>query len=263
MKSYAHSHTIEPPRNRRRRPRTITVLLVALTLAPAVVAQEPGEILGDAAFVGRFSSLQAEITMEIHDRGSKSRTLELFVQQSPEEQKVLAQVVAPAFLNRMKFLTIVGESRLDQWMSTSRGVRRVAQGSRNERLFDSDFTLEDFAPPNPDNYDLTVLPDERVDGELCHVVRVDPVDIRTDYAYRVIYVSQEDRLLVRARYFNDSDELIRLFELQERMNVGGNAFPARATMRTLTEDTYTTVLARDVETDVNIPARIFSRGNLQ
>ncbi|MFW5689816.1 MAG: outer membrane lipoprotein-sorting protein [Spirochaetota bacterium] len=238
-------------------------LSILMVLASPLAAQEPADVLRDAALVGQFSSLIATIDMEITDRGTKNRTVELYVEQSPSEQKVLAQVVAPAFLNRMKFLTLVGPRQFDQWMATSRGVRRLADTTGDERLFDSDFTVEDFIPPDPDDYDLELQDPQTIGGERVHVIRVTPVSIDTDYAYRTIYVSQADRLLVRAEYFDTAGELVRLFELSERMTVNDRAFPEVATMSTLSAGTSTDITARNVQTNVTIPARIFNRGNLQ
>ena len=165
-------------------------------------------------------------------------------------------------LNRMKFLTLSRGDSTDQWVSTSRGVRRLADRSRDERLFDSDFTVEDFAAPTPEAYSLTEHEDQRVHGELCHVIDVVPDAVQADYARRRVFVSREDRLLVRAEYYAQDGEVVRLFELDERIRVDGKTFPGRVTMRTLTEQTYTVLTVEEIEADVAIPQRIFSRGNL-
>lgn len=240
----------------------ILFMLGILLLVTLSLSAEPHELLRDAALFGRFETLTARIDMEIHDRGVKTRTLELFVEQDDERHKALAQIIAPAFLSRMKYLTIGTENRTDQWIATSRGVRRVAGSTRDERLFDSDFVVEDFTPPREDEYDVQQLPDREVDGELCHVLEVTPRGVTTGYARRVVFVSAADRILVRAEYYSASDELVRLFELHERTTVDGAPFPRRATMQTLSSGTSTEIVLREITTDEPIPARVFNRGNL-
>lgn len=234
----------------------------AFLLVARPIHAEPYELLREAALFGRFETLMVRVDMEIHERGVKTRTLELFVEQDDQRHKALAQVIAPAFLNRMKYLTIGTEERTDQWIATSRGVRRVAGSARDERLFDSDFVVEDFTPPREGEYDVRELPDREVNGELCRVLEVIPRGITTGYDRRVVYVSVADRILVRAEYYSTSGELVRLFELHERTTVDGEPFPRRATMQTLSSDTSTEIVLRDIATNEQIPGRVFNRGNL-
>ena len=239
---------------------SFAALLLSITAFSAAV--EPEELLRDAALFGRFETLTARIDMDIHDRGVKSRTFELFVEQNGDFHKAFMHVIAPVFLNRMKFLTIGRVERTDQWISTSRGVRRVAGSARTERLFDSDFVVDDFMPPQAGEYELRELPNERVNGEPARVLEVTPLRGPPDYSRRVVYISTADRILVRAEYYSDSGELVRLFELHERRLVDGVPFPARATMHTLSAGTYTEIVLQEARTGATIPARIFSPGNL-
>lgn len=236
-------------------------LLIALNSWTAG-AQEPDQLLREAVLFGGFESLQSTVHMEIHDRGSKTRTLELFVQHEDDDYRALARVVSPPFLNRMKFLSISSGDRTDQWIATSRGTHRVAEGSEDEPLFDSDFTVEDFSDFDPDDYAIARLPDETVGGEPCHVIDVVPERVQTDYARRRVFLSQDDTIIVRAEYYDDAGELIKLFELHERMTVDGAAFPKRATMRTVVDETHTVLTVESVETDTRIPRRYFNPGNL-
>ncbi|MFP4114450.1 MAG: outer membrane lipoprotein-sorting protein [Spirochaetota bacterium] len=237
-------------------------IVLLLTTAATAFVQEPDEIIRDAALFGRFESLVARIRMEIHDGGTKHRTLELHSEQDDDGARAFVQIISPAFLNRMKFLTISARGATDQWIGTSRGVRRLADGSRDERLFDSDFRIDDFTPPEPDEYDLTRLDDRVVDGEPCYVVDIVPRTVRTDYARRRVFVAREDRLLVRAEYYSPDDELVRLFRLEERTYEEGTAFPARGSMRSISDGTETVLTVEQYRVGVTIPDRMFSRGNL-
>ncbi|MFW5744298.1 MAG: outer membrane lipoprotein-sorting protein [Spirochaetota bacterium] len=242
--------------------RQVGLVLALVALVGPRAYTDSHDALRDAALFGRFETLTARVEMEIHERGMKTRTLELYVEQDDERHRALAQVIAPAFLGRMKYLMIGDARRTDQWIASSRGVRRVAGSAREERLFDSDFVVEDFTPPRDGEYEVRELPDREVDGEPCRAFEVAPQGITTGYARRVVYVSATDRILVRAEYYSASDELLRLFELHERTTVDGEPFPRRATMQTVGAGTSTEIVLRKVTTDEPIPARVFSRGNL-
>lgn len=243
------------------------LLATAFTLISAsVIAQEPpdaADILRGAALFGQFTSLEVNLTMEIHERrGTKDRGLVAYVERDGEGARALVQIVSPAFLNSMKFLSVTDGEDTTQWLATSRGVRRVAASSRNDQLFDSDFTVEDLSDYDPEDFDLTVTGSERINGSDSYVLEAVPLDIETDYAKRVMYVDKETGLLVLARFLDDSGEVVREFELLEHMDLDGVAFPKVAKMTTVPSNTYTILTVNDAQVGHDIPDRIFNRGNL-
>ena len=246
---------------------TLCITLVAgIALAQddsAGQASDPAEILRRAALFGQFQTLEADLTMEIHGRrGTKDRGLVAYVERNERGSSALIQIVSPSFLNSLKFLSLSEGEETTQWLSTSRGVRRVAGSSRNDKLFDSDFTVEDLSDYDPGDFDLSLAGSERVNGVDCHVLEAVPLDIETDYARRVMYVDKSTGLLMLARFFNDSGELLREFELLEHMELDGVPFPRIARMSTLSAGTFTVLTVDDAVVGEDIPDRLFNRGNL-
>jgi outer membrane lipoprotein-sorting protein len=243
------------------------LLATAFTLISVlVIAQDgadPAAILRGAALFGQFTSLEVHLTMEIHERrGTKDRGLVAYVERDGDDAKALVQIVSPAFLNSMKFLSITDGEDTTQWLGTSRGVRRVAASSSNDRLFDSDFTVEDLSDYDPNDFDLTITGSERINGSDAYVLEAVPLDIETDYAKRVMYVDKETGLLVLARFLDASGTVVREFELLEHMDLDGVAFPRVARMTTVSSNTYTILTVDDAQAGHDIPDRIFNRGNL-
>jgi len=243
------------------------LLAIAFTLISAsLIAQETpdaADILRRAALFGQFSSLEVDLTMEIHERrGTKDRGLVAYVERDGEDARALVQIVSPAFLNSMKFLSSTEGDETTQWLATSRGVRRIAASSRNDQLFDSDFTVEDLSDYDPEDFDLTVIGSDRINGTDCYVLEAVPLEIETDYAKRVMYVGKETGLLILARFLDDSGEVVREFELLEHMDLDGVAFPKVAKMTTVSSNTYTILTVDDAQAGHDIPDRLFNRGNL-
>ena len=243
------------------------LLATAFTIISAsVIAQEPpdaADILRRTALFGQFTSLEVDLAMEIHERrGTKDRGLVAYVERDEDGARALVQIVSPAFLNSMKFLSITDGEDTTQWLGTSRGVRRVAASSRNDQLFDSDFTVEDLSDYDPEDFDLTITGSERINGSDCYVLEAVPVDIETDYAKRVMYVDKETGLLLLARFLDDSGEVVREFELLEHMDLDGVPFPEVVKMTTVSSNTYTILTIDDARAGHDIPDRIFNRGNL-
>jgi hypothetical protein len=238
-----------------------------IVVAPAVAQSEstptPEQILSDAALFGEFQSLEMRFTMEIHERrGTKDRGMAAYIEQSGDSYRALLQIVSPAFLNRMKFLTVTEDDRRNQWLATSSGVRRVADSNRNDRLFDSDFTVEDLSDYDPEDYRLRLMPDARVGGTESYVLEAIPVSGDSDYARKVLYVAKESRLLLRADFFNESGELVRQFEQLEQMSLQGRPFPRQVKMSTLSAGTHTVLTVQEAISGQDIPDRLFNRGSL-
>jgi len=229
----------------------------------AQVAADPAEILRRAALFGQFTSLEVDLTMEIHERrGTKERGLVAYVKRDGENAQALVQIVSPAFLNSLKFLSVTEGEETTQWLATSRGVRRVAASSRNDQLFDSDFTVEDLSDYNPGDFELSIRGSEVVSGVDCTVLEAVPRSIETDYARRIMYVDKSSGLLRLARFLDSSGVVVREFELLEHMDLDGVPFPKVAKMTTVAAGTYTVLTVDDARAGQDIPDRIFNRGNL-
>ena len=146
-------------------------------------------------------------------------------------------------------------------MSTSRGVRRVAAGNRDERLFDSDFTVEDLSSYEPDDYQLSILGTESVNGVDCLVLQAIPSDSRSADEKKVLYISNSDGLLYAADFYA-AGEVARRFELLETMLVDGTPFPRVARMTTIGAGTNTLLTVTEAAAGAEIPDRVFNRGSL-
>ena len=230
--------------------RRFALLLVIAAISIPLFAQsndDPVALLQGAALLGRFDSLEARLTMEITDsRGTKDRGLVAYVERTDESSKALVQVVSPAFLGNLKFLSIASGDDRDQWMSTSRGVRRISGGSGNERIFDSDFTVEDLASYDPEDYTLSLKGSEQRNGETCHVLEAVPVGGVTGDR-KVLYIGQDTGLLQAGEFYEDG-QLHRVFELVSSMLLNGVLFPEAARMETPGEGTYTVLTVTEAET---------------
>ena len=248
--------------NRRVSPATVSILLLILVSAAVSAQDDPATLLRNAALLGRFSTLELHFTLEITERrGSKERDLVAYVEQNTDGNRALVQVVAPAFLSNLKFLSVTSGDNRDQWMSTSRGVRRVAAGNRNERLFDSDFTVEDLSHYDPADYDLSIIGTESVNGTECTVLQAVPADNGSFGDRKVLYISTDNGLLYAAEFYADG-EIERRFELIDTMMIDGTPFPHIARMSTIADDTNTLLTVTEANVGVDIPDRYFNRGNL-
>ena len=129
-------------------------------------AGEAERVLAGASLYGNTPNISMRIAMLISGpRGDKQRVLEAFIKRDGRAARIFIHVVSPGFLANMKFLTHRAEDGSEsQWLSTSRGVRKLAGGgAANERLFDSDFSVEDLSEIDSGTFHLSLLADQAVD----------------------------------------------------------------------------------------------------
>ena len=233
------------------------VLIASLLFVGAACGQDAREILGASVLWGDAATVSMKIRLEIEtQRGDKTRTIEVFIDNESEDSKLFARVITPPFLNNMKYLYIKhsagGESK---WISTSRGTRQISNAERNERLFDSDFTTDDLSKLDSDEYDV-YFTEQRNAATIS--VRADS-DRGND---RIVSIDASTNLIVRVEILDRNDSIIRLYEVHSTRNEDGIVIVDICTMRDLTTGTKTTLFVENFDTTTPIPRRIFSRASL-
>jgi outer membrane lipoprotein-sorting protein len=80
-------------------------------------------------------------------------------------------------------------------------VRPVSMGRYRASLFGSDFNYADFRARRADDYRIEVLGEDKIDGELCRVLRLRPLE--GPYTMLLAWISEERPVIVRTDYFDD------------------------------------------------------------
>jgi hypothetical protein len=187
--------------------------------------------------------------------------MEIFLQQGNRETKLLMQIVTPPFLRYMKFLQYKENGDSQQWLKTSRGVRRLTGANQSDNLFDSDFTVEDFSSIDPALYSVGSLSQADVNGKACYLLELKPRYSDAQYDRKDLYVDRDTYLIRRIDFFSGNN-VYKQYMLSETQTVEGKLFPRICTMETLDEGTSTTIRVVDVSVPDSIPTRTFNRGNL-
>lgn len=223
----------------------------------------PEAVLRGATIFGRFDAMEIEAEMTIRDsRATKTRGLAITVEHEPNgTTRVLARVVSPGFLSRMKYLVHHHENgREDAWLSTSRGVRRLTGARRQVRLFDSDFTAEDFAPPDVEGLALQAAGSSGNPCADCVGVRAGEKAGRAES--RLFVVDQGTGLIHQVDFLDRNGKLVRRYELVETQVIGGQTVPLSCRMEDYERDSATTLRFTAVTLPDSVPARLFNPGSL-
>lgn len=256
------------------RKKTLRISLAALLLlvgaATAAVwgdggALTPAMVLARSSVYGVAKTITATIRMKINTpQGSSERTLRAYVKRGSSVSASFIQMISPAFLSSMKFLSKTdADGRQTRWIGTSRGVRRIAtEGSSDEHLFGSDFTVEDLSPIDPHRFRLSFLADTRIDGHECYAVQAVPAYHGAGYGRKIVYVDSESMLLMGLDYYASDGTLLRRYRTITTQRVDGTLFPRTCTMSTPPNSSSTELTFRTIATGGFIPDRMFNIGNM-
>lgn len=242
----------------------VLVLAVWAIIAGPAAADELKEKVRNVSIYGNAENVEMEIRMVINEGGrEKERTLEAFVHRDGDEAKVLIHIISPAYLNRMKFLSIRDASgRESRWLRTSQVKRRLSENDSGERLFGSDFTVEDLSAFSAEDYTYSDLGTERINSIPCIVIKAVPKTGKKELEEKHLYIDDAAGMLVRADFFDDSGKLYKQYILDSTQQVEGNTFPRSCTMKSIDEGSRTELLFEEIEEKDALPARYFNQGNL-
>lgn len=239
------------------------VVLAALLSAFSADALTLEELLDRTLIFGPAKNITMGVTVTLSGRtGSKARGLEVFISRDAERLRVLVSMVSPAFLSQMKFLYHKDPGGAESaWMKTSQGVRRLAQTAVSGRIFDSDFTVDDFTAITESRYTLAMLPGVTLDSSPCFAVEARP-KTRMDYERKVIYIEAANDLLRGIDFLDVEGAHVREYRVVSTREINGMAYPVSSTMEDLTAGSKTTLLVTRIDVDTALPDGLFNKGNL-
>lgn len=225
-------------------------------MAVSAEAEETAaEIIAEVHVLGPADTMQVDATMTIREGSSEAeRRLEGWYRRGDRDLSLFVQILEPPFLRDMKLLLLRRGSREDNWMRTSRGVRRLGASSGQERVFGSHFTVSDMTAVDPAAQTVRLV-DSSPDEILIEV------QDREGSGYRRFSIQPEDRIIRGIQFFDDSGELVKEYELLSVDSVEGQPVPMRGQMR-LTNGDYTIISVNEIDFPTSIPGRYFNRGNL-
>lgn len=235
------------------------VKVLAVICTTPMNAQTPELDLKSARLWGAAGTVVMEVDLEIETRrGSKTRSVEVYLDNSGDESKLFARVVSPPFLRHMKYLyTRSSNGTESKWVGTSRGARQLTNADRSEKLFDSDFTTEDLSELVVEDYAVTYEPE--TDNETV-VVRAVP---RTSgSATRLIWIDQDTNLIVRLEYRTADDTIQRVYVMEETQMVDGIVAVRTCRMTDPAAGSSTLLTVDEFQPNARIPSRMFSRASL-
>ena len=183
-------------------------IAVVLALASAASAQPPNEspeAVLEAAFANRYEVdliSEMEIVMRSGGGAEQRRLVHAVSKRIDGRSQSIGRVLEPASLRGLTVLISEladGGREMFVYLPALLRARRISGAQRLESFLGSDLTYDDFERQRAADFTVESLPEKKVAGERCAMIRAVP---RGDRAYAAMVLAvASDRAILEYRYF--------------------------------------------------------------
>lgn len=231
-------------------------------LCPLAHAQSAIEIIErvDENMVVSTASYRAKMVISL---GGTRRQKE-FIGYTEGEDRAYIEFVAPARDKGTKFLK-VGEEMWIYLPSVEKSTK-IAGHMLRQSLMGSDFSYEDMTENEKfkDLYDIELVGTDTIAGRECHQLELTAKVEGVTYYRRVTWIDKEYYIPLRSELYARGGKLLREITVSDFEEIGTHNYPTKIRMvNKLRRDTYTEVVLEDIELDVKIPDKVFTKSYLE
>ncbi len=177
----------------------------------------------------------------------------------------LIRILEPARERGVTFLRI--KSEMWQYVPRINRIIKIPPSMMGESWMGSDFTNDDLAKESSlvRDFEHRLVERRRMQGQEVYVIELIPEpDAAVVWAKIVYYVRVAGFLPVRAEFFDDRGELVRVLEFKDIRRVGDRTIPTRMEAYYVDRpDERTILILEEGQFDMPIPDNVFSLQNLR
>jgi outer membrane lipoprotein-sorting protein len=167
------------------------------------------------SYANGFVSLAADMRMILRDKqGQESvremRTRSLEVPGDGDKSIVLFDL--PRDISGTALLTFTHRAGADdQWLylPALKRVKRIASDNKSGPFMGSEFAYEDIASPEVEKYSHLWLREETVQGQVCNVLEQRPVDTKSGYQRRLIWLDKAEHRAMKVEFFDRQNQHVK------------------------------------------------------
>lgn len=191
-----------------------------------------------------------------------TRTMEM-KSWSEGDQKSFTEYLAPAREKGTKMLKL--DKQLWIFSPSTDRVIQISGHMLRQSVMGSDLSYEDMMNDTPleEQYKAEVTAEEVLAGRKCWVVTLTALKEDVSYHKQQMWVDAERYVPLKVEMFAKSGKLLKQIEFSDVKKVQGRWFPMTMVYTDLLKKSKGTRMQFiDIELDVNIPAHIFNKANL-
>jgi hypothetical protein len=210
----------------------VLIFISLLTETPAEASSAARAIMEqvDARDDGDNQTADLEMILIDHKGNERKRAIKLFSKDKGKDTLRLQFFLAPADVKDTGFLTYDfygGERDDDQWLYLPdlRKTKRIATSDKSSSFMGSDFSYADMTRRVLDEWIYKLLKEDEVDGQKVWLIEALPVSqtVEDRYGYKksIVYVRQDNHMVVRAIHVLKSGNKVKYMEVKKLDRVDG------------------------------------------
>ncbi|KPK64680.1 hypothetical protein AMJ83_00305 [candidate division WOR_3 bacterium SM23_42] len=170
----------------------------------------------------------------------------------------------PARDKGTRFLKI--EDEMWMYLPTVERATKIAGHMLRQSMMGSDFSYDDIVENERliKLYDIELVGTDSLYGKECFALELTAKVPEVSYYFRKIWVDKDMYVAVKAELYAKSGKLMKEIAISDFKRIGRYKYPTSIRMvNKLRKDTYTELILEDVELDIKIPDRIFTKAYLE
>ena len=184
-----------------------------------------------------------ELKMILIDQQGKERVRDMksYVKDKGEDTLRLMFFLSPADVKDTAFLTYDyddPDKDDDQWLylPALKKSKRIASSDKDNSFMGSDFSYADMTKPDIENYDYTIIKEDKVRGEDVWVIKAVPrtEKVVEEYGYTqsVAFVRKDIFMVVRAVHWVKEGNKLKYMDIESIKQIDGVWTPVKTEMTT-------------------------------
>jgi len=238
-------------------------LLLGITISTICLSAQSGrEILEkvDDNTVVTTSRYDAKMVISLGGTIREKR----FTGYAEGKERAYMEFTYPARDEGTRFLKI--EDEMWMYLPSVEKATKIAGHMLRQSMMGSDFSYDDIVENESmiELYEVEITGTDTVNTEECYVLKLTAKVPEITYYSRRLWVDKERYVTLKAELYAKSGKLLKEITIREFKNIGQYRFPTSIKMvNKIRRDTYTELILENVELDIEIPERIFSKAYLE
>ena len=237
-------------------------LLALSSIISLSLAQTAEEIIErvDNNVVVKTTRYRAKLLISL---GGKIREKE-FIGYTRGKEYSYMEFVSPARDKGTRFLKIGDE----MWMYIHAVEKstKIAGHMLRQSMMGSDFSYDDVAENEKlqDLYEIEFIGIDSVEDKECYKLELTAKVPEVNYFFKKMWVDKKTYIPVKAELYAKSGKLMKEINITDFQKIGKRNYPTKIIMiNKLRKDTFTELILEDIELDIKIPAKIFTKAYLE
>ncbi|MBN2655962.1 MAG: outer membrane lipoprotein-sorting protein [Spirochaetales bacterium] len=225
--------------------------LFLILLSSLAAAQTAQEIVSraDEAFKGNRIYSTSTMTVYLSDEAQPVQKIEGYTMEKDGKSYSLSIYVEPRRMKGTANLMIED----DLWVrfSSTGRVRKLSSSAKKNSAGGSDFSYADMGEGGSGlagKYTSRLMGEEKVEGDLCHVIELTASGSDAPYEKMVVYITKDTYRYLKIDYY-ESGANIKSMSFYDYRTVNGKDYPFAYTMFNHTKPSRTEVVIEEFEVD--------------